>query len=133
MHGTIINNLIDKNRDNIMQYVMLQGERYNKVPIDRTKYSVLTIQQAGIKTEELALRICDWNTDVAQNATQALLLKYGDKIEVIIANDDSMAIGAVQALQAYGYNKGDKTKTIPVVGVDAVPKAQGANFKRGLC
>jgi len=115
---------IDKNRDNIMQYVMLQGERYNKVPIDRTKYSVLTIQKAGIKTEELALRVCDWNTEVAQNVTEALLLKYGDKIEVIIANDDSMAIGAVQALQAYGYNKGDKTKTIPVVGVDAVPKAK---------
>ena len=114
---------IDKNRDNIMQYVMLQGERYNKVPIERTKYSVLTIQQAGIKTEELALRVCDWNTDVARNATEALILKYGDKIEVIIANDDTMAIGAIQALQTYGYNKGDKTKTIQVVGVDGVPEA----------
>jgi len=114
---------IDKNRDNIMQYVMLQGERYNKVPIERTKYSVLTIQQAGIKTEELALRVCDWNTDVARNATEALILKYGDKIEVIIANDDTMAIGAIQALQTYGYNKGDKTKTIQVVGVDGVPDA----------
>ena len=114
---------IDRNRDNIMQYVMLQGERYNKVPIERTKYSVLTIQQAGIKTEELALRVCDWNADVARNATEALILKYGDKIEVIIANDDTMAIGAIQALQTYGYNKGDKTKTIQVVGVDGVPEA----------
>ncbi len=114
---------IDKNKDNIMQYVMLQGERYNKVPIERTKYSVLTIQEAGIKTEELALRVCDWNTDKARNVTEALLLKYGDKIEVIISNDDTMAIGAIQALQTYGYNKGDKTKTIPVVGVDGVPEA----------
>ena len=35
-----------------------------------------------------------------------------------------MAIGAIQALQKYGYNKGDKTKIIPVFGVDAIPEAQ---------
>jgi len=114
---------IDRNRNNIMQYVMLMGERNNLVPIERTRYSVLTIQQAGIKAEELALRVCDWSTELAKNTTETLLLKHGDKIEVIIANDDSMAIGAIQALQAYGYNKGDKTKTIPVVGVDGVPEA----------
>jgi methyl-galactoside transport system substrate-binding protein len=113
---------IDKNRDNIMQYVMLQGERYNKVPIDRTKYSVLTIEQAGIKTEQLALIIAEWNKELAKNAIESLFLKYGDKIEVIIANDDSMAIGAIEALQVFGYNKGDKTRVIPVVGIDAVPE-----------
>ena len=35
-----------------------------------------------------------------------------------------MAIGAVRALQKYGYNNGNITKTIPVVGVDAVPEAR---------
>jgi methyl-galactoside transport system substrate-binding protein len=115
---------IDKDKDNIMQYIMLEGERGNIEAIERTRYSVLTIQQAGIKTEELALRFADWNTELARNATEAALLKYGDKIEAIIANDDSMAIGAIQALQAYGYNKGDKTKTIAVVGVDAIPEVR---------
>jgi methyl-galactoside transport system substrate-binding protein len=115
---------IDKNRDNIMQYVMLEGERGNIEAIARTKYSVLTIQQAEIKTEELALRFADWNTELARNAIESLLLKYGDKIEVIMANDDSMAIGAIQALQAHGFNKVDKTKTIAVVGADAIPEAR---------
>jgi len=115
---------IDKNRDNIMQYVMLEGERNNIEAIERTKYSVSTIQQAGIKTEELALKFADWNTELARNATESLFLKYGDKIEVIIANNDAMAIGAIQTLQKYGYNKGDKTKTIEVIGVDAIPEAQ---------
>lgn len=114
---------IDKNRDNIMQYVMLQGERYNKVPIDRTKYSVLAIEQAGIKTEQLALIVAEWNKELARKAIESLFLKYGDKIEVIISNDDSMAIGAIEALQVFGYNKGDKTRTIPVVGIDATPEA----------
>jgi len=35
-----------------------------------------------------------------------------------------MAIGAIEVLQKYGYNKGDNTKTIAVVEVDAIPAAQ---------
>ena len=69
---------IDKNKDNIMQYIMLEGERDNIEAIERTKYSVLTINNAGIKTEELALKFADWNKELAQNATEALLLKYGE-------------------------------------------------------
>lgn len=115
---------IDRNKDNIMQYIMLEGERGNIEAVQRTKYSVLTIQQTGIKTEELALRFADWNTELARNFMEPLILSYGDKIEAIIANDDSMAIGAIQALQKYGYNKGEKTKTIAVVGVDALPETR---------
>ena len=122
---------IDKNKDNIMQYIMLKGERDNLEAIERTKYSVLTINNAGIKTQELALKVCNWNEEEAKNATKALFLQYGNKIEVIIANNDSMAIGAIKALQEYGYNKGDKTKTIPVVGVDAIPEAQEL-IKKGI-
>jgi len=122
---------IDKNKDNIMQYIMLEGERGNIEAIARTKYSVLTIQEAGIKTEELALKFADWNTELARNATESLLLKYGDKIEVIIANNDSMAVGAIEALQENGYNMGDKTKTIAVVGVDALPEVREL-IKKGI-
>ena len=35
-----------------------------------------------------------------------------------------MAIGAIKALQEFGYNNGDKSKTIPVVGVDVTPEAK---------
>lgn len=55
---------------------------------------------------------------------ETLYLQYGRNIEVIIANNDEMAIGAIQALQEYGYNKGDSTRMIPIVGVDAIPEAQ---------
>jgi len=115
---------IDRNGDNIMQYIMLEGDRGNIEAIERTKYSVLTVQQAGIKTEELELRFCDWNTELAKSTTESLFLKYGDKIEVIIANDDSMAVGAVEALQKYNYNKGDRSRTVEVVGVDALQEVR---------
>ena len=70
------------------------------------------------------MQVCDWNQEVAKNTTKALFLQFGNKIEVIISNSDAMAIGAIEALQEIGYNNGDKTKTIPVVGVDAIPEAQ---------
>ncbi|OOM07226.1 galactose ABC transporter substrate-binding protein [Clostridium saccharobutylicum] len=112
---------IDKNEDNIMQYVMLQGESDNTEAIERTKYSISTIEKAGIKTQEVALKIADWREDLAYNAMKELFEKYKDQIEIIIANDDTMAIGAVKALQEHGYNNGDISKTIPIVGVDVIP------------
>ena len=46
-------------------------------------------------------------------------------IELIIANNDNMAEGAVAALNVVGYNLGDgKSVTIPVFGVDALDTAK---------
>ncbi|OOM71135.1 D-galactose-binding periplasmic protein precursor [Clostridium puniceum] len=116
--------VIDKNNDNVLQYIMLQGKTNNPASLNRTIYSISTLNDNGIRTEELALKICNWDRDCAKAAINSLFLKYGGNIEAIIANNDAMAIGAIDALQAYGYNKGDKTKTIPVVGVDAIPEAR---------
>jgi ABC-type sugar transport system, periplasmic component len=35
-----------------------------------------------------------------------------------------MAIGAINSLQKYGYNKGDNSKYIPVVGIDGLKEAK---------
>jgi methyl-galactoside transport system substrate-binding protein len=43
--------IIDKNNDNILQYILLQGEINNPVAIDRTKYVISTINGSGIKTK----------------------------------------------------------------------------------
>ena len=45
-------------------------------------------------------------------------------VELVIANNDGMAEGAVAALQQAGYNTGDEgSTTIPVYGVDAMESA----------
>lgn len=115
---------IDKNGDGKMQYVMLKGEPDNPEAVARTKFSVSTINDKGIETEELANQVCNWEQALAQNAMEAWFAKDGEKIEVVIANNDGMAQGAIAALQAQGYNNGDEAKTIPVVGVDATSAAQ---------
>lgn len=118
------NKALDKNGDGVMQYVMLQGEPDNPEAIARTEYSVSTIKDAGIKVKQVAHQVCNWDQAQAQNAMEAWLSRYNDEIEVVIANNDGMAQGAIAALQAQGYNNGDEKKTIPVVGVDATAAAQ---------
>lgn len=115
---------IDKNGDGVLQYVMLQGEPDNPEAVARTKFSVSTLTDKEVKSEELALQVCNWDQALAQNATEAWFSRFGDKIEAVIANNDGMAQGAIAALQAQGFNNGDATKTIPVIGVDATAAAQ---------
>jgi methyl-galactoside transport system substrate-binding protein len=116
--------IMDRNQDNKLQYILLKGPQGDKQANDRTEYAISTINNSGIKTQELASQFANWDKDIAKTAITALFLNYGDTVEAIISNNDAMAIGAIEALQRYGYNKGNKSKTIPVVGIDAIPEAK---------
>lgn len=117
-------NIIDKNNDNILQYVMLTGDNEDLTAISRSKNVIDTIKSNGIKVEELDRKNAKWDKELAKQSIASLLYRYGDKIEAIISNNDAMAIGAVEALQDKNYNTGDLNNTILVVGVDAIPEAQ---------
>lgn len=131
LQGTLVVNewnknksIIDKNKDDVLQYIMLEGSLNNIGALERTRTSISTIENYGIKTQELTRKIAFWNQELARNAIESLFLNYGDKIEVIIANNDAMAIGAIEALQKYGYNKENSIKNIPVFGIDGILAAQ---------
>lgn len=115
---------IDKNNDNILQYVMLEGTPDNVYAIGRTKYSIKTINDNDIKTQELARKICDWNEDEARVAVKSFFLQFGNKIEAIIANDDIMAIGAIKAIQEQGFNLSNSSPKMMVVGFDGIEEAK---------
>lgn len=111
----------DKNGDGKMQYVMLMGEPGHPDAEARTSESVATVQAAGIQTEELAKQTGMWDASKGKELMETWLAAHGDKIEMVICNNDGMALGAVEALKAAGYFTGDKY--MPVVGVDAIPEA----------
>lgn len=116
-------NLMDKNGDGILQYVLLQGKVNSTIATERTESVISTINNLGIKTDQLAISNSNWSRELAKNAITSLFLKYNGKIEAIIANNNAMAMGAVEALQNYEYNKGDKNKQIGVFGIDGLPEA----------
>ena len=70
-----------------------------------------------------------WSAAAATNYMDTILAEYSEAnknmIELVIANNDDMALGAVASLQTAGYNLGEG-KTIPVFGVDAIDSAKQA-------
>jgi len=111
----------DKNKDGVLQYVMLKGEPGHQDAELRTKFSVQAIEDAGIKVEKLAEDTAMWDRVKGQEKMAAFLASQGDKIEAVLANNDDMALGAIEALKANGYFKDNKF--MPVVGVDATAPA----------
>ncbi|WP_459845564.1 galactose/glucose ABC transporter substrate-binding protein MglB [Fusibacter bizertensis] len=111
----------DRNGDGVMSYVLLKGEPGHPDAEARTKYSVDTIVAAGIKVEELELQTGMWDSVKGKEIMDSWVAKHGDAIEMVICNNDGMALGAIQSLNAAGYFEGDKF--MPVVGVDAIPDA----------
>lgn len=107
----------DKNGDGVLQYVMLKGEPGHPDAEARTTYAVKTINDNGIKTQELHMDTGMWDTAMAKDKMDAWLSgPNGSKIEVVIANNDGMAMGAIEALRGAGQK-------IPVFGVDALAEA----------
>lgn len=107
----------DKNKDGVLQYVMITGEPGHQDAQLRTKYSIQAVTDAGIKVQKLAEDTAMWDRVKGQEKMAAFLSAHGDKIEAVFANNDDMALGAIEALKANGYFKNGKY--MPVVGVDA--------------
>lgn len=114
----------DLNKDGVMQYVMLIGDPSNSDASFRTEFSIKAVEAAGIKVQKLAEDTAMWDRVKAQEKMAAFLTANKDKIEVVFANNDDMALGAIEALKAAGYFTGKKF--MPVVGVDATPPALDA-------
>jgi len=132
---------LDRNGDGIIKYVMFKGQEGNLEAASRTELSVKSANERLIKDDLPAIEFYDpsnksgylvdqdglWSSAAATNYMSTILAKHsdgaGNMIELVIANNDEMALGAISALQGAGYNKGDEGNTVPVFGVDATPAA----------
>lgn len=110
----------DLNKDGVMQYVMLKGEPGHQDAELRTKFSIKAVEDAGIKVQKLAEDTGMWDRVRGQEKMAAFLGAHKN-IEFVFANNDDMALGAIEALKAAGYFKAGKF--MPVVGVDATAPA----------
>ena len=114
----------DRNGDGKLQYIMVTGEPGHQDATLRTEYSVKAITDAGIEVEELGNDTAMWDKVKATDLVSSLLSAKGvENVEAILCNNDDMALGAIEALKAAGYNTGDAAKFTPVVGVDATAPA----------
>ena len=132
---------VDLNKDGKISYILFKGEEGNNEAIYRTKYSVEGANAKLAAAGKAALSFYDksnqngylvdqngqWSAAAANDYMTTALASHnaanGNMIELVICNNDSMAEGAISALNAAGYNKGTGA-AIPVFGVDATEAAK---------
>lgn len=91
---------VDKNKDGILQYVILEGEPDHQDALIRTEYVINTIVDAGIDVEKVGDEIANWTRAQAETKmSQWLKNGEGKEIEIVIANNDDMALGAIDAMK----------------------------------
>lgn len=90
---------IDKNGDGILQYVMLEGEPGHQDSMVRTLYVINTIKEKGYHVEKLGDEIANWNRAQAEAKMNQFWKSFGEQIEVVLTNNDDMALGAVDSLK----------------------------------
>lgn len=108
----------DRNKNGKLDYVMLLGLQQHYDTQVRAKFSVQALNDAGIQTNLVQEAICNYQRGEAQNQMQSILQARKKDVEAVIACNDDMALGAIEALKASNFFK-DKNSFIPVVGVDA--------------
>ena len=137
----------DLNGDGRISYVMFKGQQGNAEAEARTKYAVsecnrilaengkpeIVFYDKSNKNKYLVDQDGTWSSGAANNYMKTILTGYseagGNMVELVISNNDEMALGAIAALSENGYNTG-VGKSIPVFGVDATEAAK-AQIKAG--
>ncbi len=111
----------DINGDGKVSYIMIEGDPENIDAQYRTEFSVKALVDAGIEVECLDDQVGNWAQAKGQELTANALSAYGDAVEVVFSNNDSMALGAAAAIQAAGRKVNED---IYLVGVDALEECQ---------
>ncbi len=147
MQGELIGNYLlqnydtlDLNGDGKISYVMFKGQQGNAEAEARTRWGAedantilknngkpeMVFYDSANTNKYLVDQAGNWSAQAANDYMKTILSAHSENsknmIELVIANNDEMALGAIAALQEAGYNKSGATM-IPVFGVDATAAA----------
>ena len=132
---------LDINGDGKISYVLFKGQQGNAESEARTKYAVEDANKILTAAGKAALTFYDknnssgylvdqngtWSNAAANNHMKTVLSGYNESsknmVELVIANNDEMALGALAALEEHGYNK-PGARYIPIFGIDATEAAK---------
>ena len=121
MQGEMIVDLgldaVDFNGNGKVDYIMIEGDPENVDAQYRTEFSVKALTDAGLEVNCLDDQVGNWDQTQGQQLVANALAKSGNDIEVVFCNNDAMALGALQSIEAAGRKVGED---IYLVGVDAL-------------
>ena len=122
--------------EEIMQYMIdyMESEEFNIVVLEGPMGQSAQLQRwEGINNvladyegiEILAYDTANWSRSEAMTLMETWLTTYGDEIDAVVAENDEMALGARQAIEAEGYD-------IPCIGIDGITDAVTAIQNGGM-
>jgi len=119
----------DKNGDHIIQCVILKGEQGHQDAEDRTKSVIEGLKAEGFKVEVLQTKVANWNEAKAYRSMSEIMPEFGEDIELLISNNDAMAIGASKYLMDNGYFGKEVEGVVTdvpfrIVGIDGLEEAK---------
>ena len=102
----------DTNGDGLIQYYILEGEAGHQDAVVRTEQCVSAMNEAGMSLEKKGYAIANWKLSEARTKITQYINENGNDLELILANNDAMALGAIEAYTDLGLE-------MPViVGID---------------
>ena len=109
---------IDRNGDGVIQFAMLEGESGHQDTLIRSEWVLKELENKKIPTQQIAGSTGNWEKNQANVIVRQWMKEYPNQIEVIISNNDDMALGAWEALEEKGCTE------VQVVGIDGIEEVR---------
>ena len=125
-------NRFDRNANGVIETVILKGEQGHQDAEIRTSEVVKTFHDRGFRLDILITEVANWNRDEAYEKMKRIIELYNGDIELVISNNDAMAMGAISIMRQSDFFRDDNENGtidkedeswIPVVGIDGLNDA----------
>ena len=129
--GGLIADYFDKNPNKApgktVNMLLINGQMGHPAQVNRRAGLLSELRSRGYTVNIIAEDAADWAPDRAQERMTAWIAAFRDQFNVVAAQNDGMALGAVQAMIQAGLVKNDTSDgtrlTVPVLGIDATADA----------
>ena len=138
IQGELIATYFDKNPGKapgkVINMILINGQMGHPAQVNRRAGLLFELQGKGYTVNIIAEGTSpNWAPDQSNELMTAWIAAFRDKFNVVAAQNDGMALGAVQAMIQAGMVKNDTDDgtrlTVPVLGIDATGDAI-ASMKR---
>lgn len=105
-----------------VKYILLRGKDGLHNTMERSESAIKALEDAGLDLESVYEASANWDRIEAKATVLDVLNKELD-VDCIVANNDLMALGAIDALKEVDN---EKYADVQIVGIDAIPLARVA-------
>lgn len=111
MSADIYRTYLEENPDAQLNAVLIYGNPAQANQLHRMDGFKQLAEEYPDRVKILDENYGNWSTEEAQSLMEDWLQLYGDQINAVVSASDAMALGAINALQAAGFEPGDVLMT----------------------